>query len=544
MSKSSVIGEGTYGCVHKPSLLCQNKPSNLNYNNKISKILDKKEANSELAEFKNIKNIDSDEKFHSGTPTQCSPLDNKKQRSYIRKCKNNTFKKALKIRNGEPTPLSDNLSLLIMKDGGVDLRKFIKEFSPKSPTTLNNNIIKKFFIEFERAFIGLRSLEDDDFIHNDIKLDNMVYNKDTNRLNFIDFGLTSKYNSIKHKGSRDQYYVGDDCHWSFPPEIIFINNGKFKSAVKDLKSKKKLYDITKKYFYKDSYGSAHDDWAAFALSDIYPGNTGVGLVHTNKLRNDQLYETLKYIKITKYNDFLVKAIYTIDSYGVGMALSNAAHKFKKFINNNLFNDLVNISDIMTNWDITKRRDCHQLTQMYQNILNRNGLLSENGLQISISDLPTIIPIPKPEIRAKQNVFQIPRVRSDAIRPETPPDSPILNLTTVSIKSKSKTRSKSKSKSNNRTRRTRITDNYSKKITSSKGKQKDIWSGKQLRNRLFSVQGRPHKKGDASSAPFNKKNEIINEIRRLEKEKGILPKHTPSPFIAKAKNNNNVVGLIA
>jgi serine/threonine protein kinase len=526
MSKSIVIGEGTYGCVHKPSLLCQNKPNNLNYNDKISKILHKNDADDELIEFNNIKKIDPNGEFHSGTPIQCSPLDDKKQRSYIRKCNNKTFKNALKIKNGQPTPLSDNLSLLIMKDGGLDLRQFIREFSRNEPNTHNDNLIKKFFIEFERAFIGLRSLEDDDYVHNDIKLDNMVYNKNTNRLNFIDFGLTSKYSSIKYKGARDEYYVGDVCHWSFPPEIIFINSSKFKSVNRALKSNKKMHDIRDKYFYRNSYGTQHTNWASFALSDIYPNNTGSSVTDYNNIRTNQLFETLKYIKTCKYHDFLVKAIYTIDSYGVGMALSNATHKFKKFLNRDLFNDLVHISDIMTNWDITKRKDCHQLTQMYQNILHRNGLLIENNLQISISDLPTIIPIPKNEITAKKNVFQIPRVRSDAIRPETPPDNLNLNLTTVSLNSKSKSKSKTKSKtktktkSNNTTRRTRITDNYS---------ATKIWKGQELRNRLFSLQGKPEKKGNANSGKFKNLALIRAEIRRIEKEKGKLPKYTPTPI---------------
>ena len=33
---TNVIGEGTYGCVHKPSLKCKNKPG-LDYKNKVSK---------------------------------------------------------------------------------------------------------------------------------------------------------------------------------------------------------------------------------------------------------------------------------------------------------------------------------------------------------------------------------------------------------------------------------------------------------------------------------------------------------------------------
>ena len=52
MNISNVIGEGTYGCVHKPSLKCKKK--RINYDNKISKVMKTKEANIELKEYKNI----------------------------------------------------------------------------------------------------------------------------------------------------------------------------------------------------------------------------------------------------------------------------------------------------------------------------------------------------------------------------------------------------------------------------------------------------------------------------------------------------------
>ena len=92
-----VIGEGSYGCVHKPSLKCQQKINKLKtYNNKISKILNNKEANSEMNEFKVIKSFDTDNHFHSGTPFKCPPLDNENQRTFIKKCKNSEIKQAAK----------------------------------------------------------------------------------------------------------------------------------------------------------------------------------------------------------------------------------------------------------------------------------------------------------------------------------------------------------------------------------------------------------------------------------------------------------------
>src|SRR6056300_520771 len=126
----TVIGEGSYGCVHNPSLLCENAPQNTSgYNNKISKILAKKDADDELKEFKNISKIDEKEEFHSGVPVCCKPKDDKKQRSYIRKCSNPRYNNALRVTKGVTTPLSNNLRLLVMKDGGMDLRQFVNSYS-------------------------------------------------------------------------------------------------------------------------------------------------------------------------------------------------------------------------------------------------------------------------------------------------------------------------------------------------------------------------------------------------------------------------------
>ena len=64
MSKNEpvVIGEGSYGCVHRPSLEC-NK-GKINYKNKVSKVLEKIDAKQELKEHNVIKKLDPDENFY------------------------------------------------------------------------------------------------------------------------------------------------------------------------------------------------------------------------------------------------------------------------------------------------------------------------------------------------------------------------------------------------------------------------------------------------------------------------------------------------
>ena len=225
-----------------------------------------------------------------------------------------------------------------------------------------------------------------------------------------------------------------------------------------------------------------------------------------------------YIHSSRYNLYMIhlrliiiKSIFTIDSYGVGMALAYSVRKLKPFLYDNTYTQLIELCETMTSWNITKRKECNDLTKEYQNILDRTGLLAYNNKQISVSDMPTIIPIPVRESKVKSNHIDIPKARTDASRPETPFPTVFSNIKT---KSKSKTKAK-KSKSKNKTRKT---DNYST----------NVWKGQGLRNRLFSLQGKPEKKGDPSSGKFGNMAALRKEIRRLEIEQGKPPKTTPTP----------------
>ena len=52
-----VVGEGTYGCVHSPSLKCKDAPA-ISYLHKVSKLLNLKDAKNELKEYVKVANAD------------------------------------------------------------------------------------------------------------------------------------------------------------------------------------------------------------------------------------------------------------------------------------------------------------------------------------------------------------------------------------------------------------------------------------------------------------------------------------------------------
>jgi serine/threonine protein kinase len=519
MIKHKVIGEGTYGCVHKPSLKCETTQQDINYDNKISKLLDKNEAADELKEFANISRIDPTNSFHDGPPISCIPSTTESNIKAAKKCKNTTIKNSIKHK-----AIPRYLKLLVMEDGGTDLRKFVNSMMKKNITPKNTKIIEQFFIEFERMFYALKKLEDSSFIHNDLKLDNIVYNKDKNRINFIDFGISSDYKTIIDKGKNNEYYIGRTCHWSFPPEVIFINRDKRKDArnrVNNDNSYTAEGDLfINKFFFNQGYG-----WASLAVSNIYPTFSGQEIRDALKKKSADLRSSYDFIKnINKKKDFYLPSIFTIDSYGVGMALSFCAYSLKKFISNELFHQITALTEIMTHWDISKRKDCAYLLSNYQDILSNNGLLIKYNFKIQPHNdgYNTIIPNPTTKL-PKPPAIKLPvkKVRRDVVPPspifietDTKTKTPIIPPpppnTPVTTKNKTKNKSKSKSKS-----KTRKADTYST----------DKWRKQHLRDRLSSIRKTPKGTKYVKGIGVSNQNkpQLIKEIRRLENEKGLEPK---------------------
>jgi hypothetical protein len=225
-------------------------------------------------------------------------------------------------------------------------------------------------------------------------------------------------------------------------------------------------------------------------------------VFKQKRLND-LYKSCKFISEFSITHNI--SIYTIDSYGIGMALSYASRMLKSFIPNDTYDQLNLLSEAMTHWNINQRKKCSELLTEYQNILYNTGILGKHDMQISIDDNPRIVKLPKTDVTNNKVIIKkIPskKIRIDAIKPPTP--IPNVKRTTVKKTSSSK-------------RKTRKSDNYS---------TNKAWKGQQLRDRLFSLQKQPEKKGNGNSGKFNNLKKLKDEIRKLENEQGKSPKLNP------------------
>jgi len=375
MIQPKAVGEGSYGCVHKPPLDCKNKRKQVKGDNHVSKILTKKNAKEELNEFFLISEADKNGEYHLGQPTSCAPDEIDSNMIAIREC--NTLEKNHKRKYGTRINKEDmnKFMLLIMKDGGYNIKQFSNQLHNAN---LNKDTIKQvndFLIEGFRLLEGLSLFLDHNIIHHDLKAQNIVYNPKENRINFIDFGLMNKISNVRHEANNSKY--GYDIHWSFPFEISLWNKSKFKhftnsNASEKRTSIKKLLTKIKNEF-------------AYTFEIIYQND--------NKKIEKHLSDYMNFLATmdSDYDQFLHKSLTTFDLYGVGLAFMN-------FYNdtNHIFEFLELEMDLKTNKDthlserfnllflsmidpnVYTRIDVKSALYEYQDILVDSGILDKDS----------------------------------------------------------------------------------------------------------------------------------------------------------------------
>jgi len=375
--KRLIIGEGSYGCVHKPSIHCKTLPSpDFNYKKYVSKIMKTKNARDELAEFVTIGRIDPTDEYHLGEPILCKPdLDELNVKKDIGKCK------YIKINEIEAKP--DDYSLLVMTYGGPDLKAFCNKYLSKYLDNNKELRTDKFWLEVHHLLKGLKFFKDNGIVHNDIKPQNILFNPTNGTLKYIDFGLMRTKQEVINSSKNNDNYLGI-FHWSYPFDCGFMDKQRYDNYNNlNTSRKRNLQDelvsmvISNKKTNTFNLPIKHPDAFEILFTYLNPNNaipdasTQFGYISSFFDGFNEL------IARNSYNSVLERIVDSIDIFGLGFTLQFILNCFK---HNNAFNlpDYTRLSAFFLKmYDFnpaTRVIEIDALINEYENILLEIGIL--------------------------------------------------------------------------------------------------------------------------------------------------------------------------
>lgn len=398
MTEPKVIGEGTYGCVHRPPLQCSKDldlfGKKVNYDNTISKVLELGDFLDEINQYSAIEKIDKQKKYYTGVPTVCVPEKNKNFYGALDGCK---FK-------GEEYKRND-VRLLLIKDGGVDLGDFAKGVSNMDPNNPDGKrIVNDFWWEMVRILEGIRFFLKKKVIHFDLKEKNIVYDAEKHRANFIDFGTFTEKKRVEELVKRASCY---HCthHWSYPFETYFLNRDNFDEDYKtenvklflpilndvftvgfdieeDLDIKKKIANNpTRKKLLLEKSKKAD----SIPSSELNHRSQIVVLFGELKshvfphLMEDYLKDIKVFLEQHSewdYQSFIDKSLDTFDIYGLGIAFLYVLKRIYKFMNPAFFDDMYSLVYRMVTPNLKERYTIEPLLRDYLALLEKH--ISKNS----------------------------------------------------------------------------------------------------------------------------------------------------------------------
>jgi len=366
MELPSVIGEGAYGCIHKPSLKCKDSKIQ-NYKNKVSKVLQKSKAKQELEEYGAIKQADQSNEYYLGIPVECDVDNVPTNIQAIEKCDNG---KGL-LKN------LDDLSLLIMEDGGLNSKDYATLMGkwPATPEYVEKT--ERFLIEFHRIFHGINVFLENGILHFDMKPQNIVYSDKSTQMRIIDFGLTV---SLKDKITQTNNSTNSMArfHWSYPFEFYYLNKNTYDQVATMSKPEKDelFQSILQKIATKTSDISIP---IKTFFSFVYDQTTESARF-TEHMAN--FYQTLFEITKQNYENFVKKSLSSVDVYGLGISLLYVLKNIKHLIKEKIYTDLYELGNNMINAQLSKRITSNAALAQYETILTENGIMANHRVSFT------------------------------------------------------------------------------------------------------------------------------------------------------------------
>ena len=174
-------------------------------------------TNNEIEKIKHVNAIDPDGQFHLLTKYKCKPLNNDDVVARVR-AKDDGYSTAQQVRKDFT---ATNILLMIPK-GGESLEKWCEN-------DRNASEIQQVLLEMYRILRGLYELQQHSksgmfMVHADVLPVNILYDKEKNRLNLIDFGLSVYSDAIDPKIKTDQQNFYDSKVEGIGPEWSVLKN--------------------------------------------------------------------------------------------------------------------------------------------------------------------------------------------------------------------------------------------------------------------------------------------------------------------------------
>lgn len=296
-----IIGKGTYGCIYKPSLKCENK--NESRENRISKLLSRNEGSKEMEQAALFRNrIDPSQKYFLYGDQICD-LNVTIQNDAIKQLLEANI--AEQNRNKRKCTASN-----IINSGQISASIVQMPYGGKTPGDfkIHPTYYLGFFKTLENIFTGIRLLHRNGYVHHDVKKDNILIIPGMGA-RIIDFGLMRRIDEINQMFENNQtdqllIYTTPYAYWPLMSFALYLNKAMYKNVIQGKMYEKIMNDWTK---------NCIRDYKNIVPPQVYLDFSDVGPRHLyNKDEFIAIYENISTVdNLAKY----------IDIYGAVISMS-------------------------------------------------------------------------------------------------------------------------------------------------------------------------------------------------------------------------------